>query len=280
MIKRENAMSLRIGQIEYANCTPIFTALKAHFTCGSYRFVGGVPAELNAMLGRCEIDVCPSSSIVYGRNPDKFLLLPDISISADGPVKSVLLFSLFPLEELNNRTIGLTTESETSVNLLRIILARNYGFVNDFVRTPLPLREALKTFSAVLLIGDAALREGMQNPGLFVYDLGNLWHKFTGLPFVFALWMVNREAAEGKPEEVRSLSAELLAAKRLAYDSYEAIAEGSAERHWINREALVDYWRTISYDLTPRHIEGVTTFFRFAKELGLLEKEPAIHMVA
>ena len=273
-------MTLRIGQIEYANCTPIFSALKAYFECGNYRFVGGVPAELNAMLGRGEIDVCPSSSIEYGKHPGKYFLLPDISISAVGPVKSVLLFSRFPLEELNNRTIGLTTESETSVNLLRILLARNYGFSNVFERTPLPLPEALKTFRALLLIGDAALREGMRSSELFVYDLGELWHRFTGLPFVFALWMVTREAAEKKHEEVKSLCAALLAAKLLAYDSYGAIADESKERQWISRDALVDYWQTISYDLTPLHLEGVTIFFRYAKELGLLPEEPEIRIFA
>ena len=271
-------MTLRIGQIEYANCTPIFAALKTHFDCRNYRFVGGVPAELNAKLGRAEIDVCPSSSIEYGKSPGKYYLLPGISISAVGPVKSVLLFSRIPLEELDNRTIGLTTESDTSVNLLRIILAKQHGFVNTFERTPLPLPEALKKFSALLLIGDAALREGIRNRDLFVYDLGELWHKFAGLPFVFALWMVTREAVERKGDEVKALCTELLAAKALAYDSYGAIADKSRERDWIGREALIDYWRTISYDLTPRHIEGVETFFRYAKELGVLSVLPEIRM--
>jgi len=273
-------MTLRIGQIEYANCTPIFVALKAYFNCGNYRFVGGVPAELNAMLGRGEIDVCPSSSIEYGKNSGKYFLLPDISISAVGPVKSVLLFSRIPLDELNNRTIGLTTESDTSVNLLRILLARNYGFANAFERTPLPLPEALKKFSALLLIGDAALRERLRSFELFVYDLGELWHTFTGLPFVFALWMVTRKAVEMKHGEVKALSADLLAAKHLAYDSYGAIADESKEREWISREALVDYWQTISYDLTPQHLAGVTVFFRYAKELGLIPEEPEIRMFA
>ena len=271
-------MTLRIGQIEYANCTPIFTMLKTRFDCGNYRFVGGVPAELNGMLEKGEIDVCPSSSFEYGRNSGRYILLPDISISSDGPVKSVLLFSRRPLEELNGRSIGLTTESATSVNLLRILLVRMYGFNNLFVATPLPLAEALDRFSALLLIGDAALREGSRESGLFVYDLGALWHQHTGLPFVFALWMVTRTAAESKPDEVRSLCAELLAAKRLAYDSYEAIAGKSAERQWLAGDALVDYWRTISYDLTPRHLDGVKLFFRHAREMGLIGAEPEIRM--
>lgn len=269
---------LRIGHIEYANCTPIFTALQHNFACANYQFVKGVPSRLNAMLRGGEIDISPSSSIEYGKYPAKYYLLPDLSISSVGPVKSVLLFSRLPIEQLNNQTIGLTTDSDTSVNLFKIILKKNYGFVNEFQRTPLPLREALDHFGALLLIGDAALQEGMQQRGLHVYDLGELWYRFTGLPFVFALWIVTREAAENKHDEVKSLCTELLAAKRFAYDSYGEIAAGSREQAWIGRQALIDYWQTLSYELTPQHLDGVKTFFRYGAELGILEKEPEIRI--
>ncbi|KAF0219024.1 MAG: hypothetical protein FD174_2413 [Geobacteraceae bacterium] len=269
---------LRIGHIEYANCTPIFASLLNNFSCANYQFVKGVPSRLNSMLRRGEIDLSPSSSIEYGKFPAKYYLLPNLSISAVGPVKSVLLFSRLPIEELNNQTIGLTTDSDTSVNLLKIILRKNYGFVNRFEHSTFSLQEALNSFSAILLIGDAALREGMRDNGLHVYDMGDLWDRFTGLPFVFALWIVTREAVEGKEAEVRSLCNELLEAKRLAYDSYEEIAAGCQEQGWIGREALVDYWRTISYELTPRHVEGVKTFFRYAADMGILADEPDIHI--
>ncbi|HEY6873881.1 MAG TPA: menaquinone biosynthesis protein [Geobacteraceae bacterium] len=273
-------MTIRIGQIEYANCTPIFAALCDNFDCGNYRFVKGVPAQLNGMLHRGEIDVCPSSSIEYCKSPEGYLLLPGISISSVGPVKSVLLFSRLPIEELNNHTIALTTESDTSVNLLKIILAKRYGFSNLFERSPLPLPEAMKNYSALLLIGDAALRESMASRDLFVYDLGELWLGFTGLPFVFALWMVTRAAAEHKRGEVQSLAARLLASKQRAYASYGDIADRCREREWMGREALVDYWRTISYDLTASHLEGAARFFRYARELRLIEAVPELRMFA
>ena len=113
---------------------------------------------------------------------------------------------------------------------------------------------------------------------LFVYDLGKLWLDFTGLPFVFALWFVTREAVVRKREEIKSLSERLLAAKRHAYDSYGSIADNCKERDWIRREALVDYWRTISYDLTPRHLQGISTFFRYAQELQILPQAPEIEI--
>src|SRR5512136_1386721 len=116
-------MTLRIGEIEYANCTPIFSVLKKDFDCADYRFIRGVPARLNAMLSREEIDLCPASSFEYGKSADKYYLLPGLSISSVGAVKSVLLFSRLPIGELDHQAIGLTAESDTSVNLLKIIMA-------------------------------------------------------------------------------------------------------------------------------------------------------------
>ncbi len=271
-------MTLRIGQIDYANCTPIFTTLQRYFDCSHYHFVRGVPAVLNEMLARGEIDVCPSSSIAYGFAPENYCLLPELSISSIGPVKSVLLFSRLPLTALNEQTIGLTAESATSVNLLRIILAKQYGFVNDFQKFDLPLDRAIESFTALLLIGDGALKGAAASNGLHVYDLGELWYSFTGRPFVFALWMVTRQAAEQKRSAVSALSRDLLAAKRRAYDSYEEIAAGCRELAWMSGPALVDYWRTISYDLTSDHLEGVRVFYRYAAELGILAREPEIRI--
>jgi chorismate dehydratase len=272
-------MTLRIGQIEYANCTPLFTALKNSFDCSNYQFIRGVPAELNAKLACGEIDLCPASSFEYGKSPEKYYLLPGLSISSIGAVKSVLLFSRLPIERLDNQPVGLTSESDTSVNLLRIILAKGYGFVNDFQRTPLPLQEALRAFSALLLIGDAALKAATLSHGLYVYDLGELWREMTGLPFVFALWIVTREAAEMKGLQVRNLGSQLLEAKRLAYGSYEDIAAGCRDIEWIGCDTLVDYWRTISYDLTPEHIAGVRQFFAMAADLKLLQSAPELRMI-
>ncbi|WP_298439331.1 menaquinone biosynthetic enzyme MqnA/MqnD family protein [Geobacter sp.] len=271
-------MSLTIGQIVYANCTPIFSALQNSFDCSGYRFVRGVPSHLNRLLATGEIDVCPSSSIEYGKHSDRYLILPDLSISAVGAVKSVFLFSMVPIEELDGAAIGMTTESDTSVALLRIILATFYGFVNRFERTHLEIATALEHFPGLLLIGDNALKGSLTHRGYKVYDLGELWHRFTGLPFVFALWLVRRDTVARFPSEVARLSADLIRAKQLAYDSYPLIAESAAERAWIDQARLVDYWRTISYDLTPHHIEGARRFFSHASDLGLLPSIPEIEV--
>ena len=126
---------LTIGQITYANCTPIFHELLKEVPADRYRMVRGVPAVLNGMLRQGEIDLCPSSSIEYGRRADRYYLLPDLSISAIGPVKSVFLFSRVPIAELGGQIIGLTSESETSVVLLRILLQKYHGVTARFEPT-------------------------------------------------------------------------------------------------------------------------------------------------
>lgn len=269
---------LRIGQIDYANCVPIFTMLKRCFDCSGFRFVTGVPSELNAMLMRGEIDVSPSSSIEYGKSTEKYLLLPDLSISSVGPVKSVFLFSRVPIEKLDGAKIALTSESDTSVNLLRVILAKRYGFTNSFASCPVPLQEALRDFPAMLLIGDAALRSASQQGDLFVYDLGELWYEFTGLPFVFALWIIRREAVENRRSEVKALHADLLAAKELARKDYDSLSLQSLSCPWMPRAELAAYWHNISYDLTPSHLEGLATFFRYAADLGIVGRAPEISL--
>ncbi|GAM07829.1 chorismate dehydratase [Geobacter sp. OR-1] len=157
-------MTLRVGRIEYANCIPLFRALD-ELSDNRHSYVNGVPAILNAMLSQGEIDLSPSSSILYGVDPKRYWLLPDLSISATGPVKSVLLFSNQPVETLDGATIGLTNESDTSVALLKIILAKFFGFNNRFLRTDMMPQQATEAFGALLLIGNQAMRESISGGG-------------------------------------------------------------------------------------------------------------------
>lgn len=274
------AVGLCIGQIDYANCFPIFSALRNRFDCSVYRFVRGTPAELNRMLQCGEIDLCPSSSIAYARAAQTYRLVPELSISSDGPVKSVILFSRIPLEKLDGMQVGLTIESETSIALLTIILKKYYRFSNTFI--PVAIDDNFDVGSscpAVLVIGDTALRWSLCRHDLYQYDLGELWSSLTGLPFVFALWMIRDEVVVEMPEETSRIRDQLLDAKRISVATLEGLASRCGEYAWMGRDALLDYWNTISYDLTPRHIEGVRTFFRAAWEVGILAREPSIRFL-
>ncbi|MGA7826036.1 MAG: menaquinone biosynthesis protein [Geobacteraceae bacterium] len=273
-------MGLCIGQIDYANCFPIFSALQRNFDCSNYRFVRGTPSVLNRQLLSGGIDLCPSSSIAYARSAETLRLIPDLSISSVGPVQSVKLFSRIPLAELDRTCIGLTVESETSVALLKIILQKFYRFSNEFASVLVDDAFILgNNCPAILVIGDSALKWTQKFTDMFQYDLGELWYSWTGLPFVFALWMIRDEVVRKFPEESAGVQASLIGAKRIAVSTLEELVSAGTEYDWMGREALLEYWKIISYDLTPWHLEGVRTFFRFATEIGILEREPALRFL-
>jgi len=271
---------LRIGRIDYANCTPIFKALQLHDPIADYQLVGGVPAQLNSMLAAGEIDVCPSSSIEYALHPDRYLILSHLSISCFGAVGSVLLFSRVPLEDLNNRNILLSSESATSVNLLKILLEKRFGFSCRYTVHTSSFEDALQEAPAILLIGDAALRVSLLKPDLLVYDLGELWHNWTGLPFVFALWLCRRQIADDWYTEVADLARQLVVSKSFARSNLRSIAEEAPEASWMGVDRLVDYWHTnISYDLEDSHLEGLILFYQYCVELDLLKSKPELHFL-
>ena len=94
---------LRIGEIGYANLTPIFQTLRSMVSPGPFRFIRGTPARLNALLAEGKIDLGPVSSIEYARDPKSYWILPQLSISAIGTVESILLFARRPLGDLKER---------------------------------------------------------------------------------------------------------------------------------------------------------------------------------
>jgi chorismate dehydratase len=265
---------VNIGRIAFANCTPIFTAFEQVHPPVDYHLIPGVPSALNRMLATGVIDLCPSSSVEYVKQAGQYYILPDLSISAIGPVKSVFLFSRAPLEDLDTASIGLTGESDTSVILLKVLLTRFLGFTNRFEQTWQPVHEAFQRYPALLLIGDTAMKTAATAKAPFVYDLGELWYRHTALPFVFAFWLVRRETVLTRRSQIALLHRALLDAKERAYGAYPEIAQGCPERVWYGEEHLVEYWNTISYDLTARHCEGASLFFRHAAELGLLPSAP------
>lgn len=266
---------LRIGQIEYANCTPLFHVLREQFPDSGYEYVTGVPARLNMMLLAGEIDVCPSSSIEFAYHPERYSILPQLSISSVGAVASVLLFSKVPVEELDGQKIRLSSESATSVNLLKILLVQRFNCLCTYEVAPPVAAAADDDSSALLLIGDSALRASLEKTDLFVYDLGELWYSWTGLPFVFALWLCRNEIAGSV--ELTTLARQLIQAKERVPDQLEKIAAGAKEAGWLGRERLLAYWRdNISYQFDEREQAGLMLYFVKCFEVGLIAALPAV----
>ena len=269
-------MGLRIGHIAYANCVPFFHYLRQ---CGfSGEIISGVPSELNGLLAAGEIDLAPSSSFEYGRNAGEYLLLPGHSISSCGPVQSVLLFSPLTLEKLGSTPIDLTSESATSINLLKLLLAEYLGKDPCCCRwATKPAEEIAIQGGSVLIIGDLALRTAQKLRGKTnVYDLGELWWRFTGLPFVFALWIVRAAIAKEKASALLVLQKQLMQSRQRAFANLSLLAAQTPERHWMGEAALVNYWRAMTYELTLQQLAGLQFYFALCVQHGLLAEEPLL----
>lgn len=269
-------MNLRIGRIAYTNLFPIFYGLqRKQQDAASYEFIDGVPSELNRKIRTGEIDISPSSSIEYLRNRDHYRLIEGHSISSFGPVGSVLLFSNQPIEALEGRTVLTSSQSETSVALLAIILKKFYGIDAKLSSTAESITRstgaAMKAHDAYLLIGDDAMKEALQWPREKIYDLGDLWYRHTGLPAVFALWIARKTCCEQNPALFRQFMRDLEESKSAAPGSFREIAGDSWLRHIIPVEEIVAYWEGISYDFLDEHRRGLELFRDYAAELGLLE---------
>ncbi len=268
-------LNLRVGHIPYLNCVPFFHHLAS---CGfSGSIISGVPSALNKMLQRGEIDVSPSSSFEFVLNSQDYLLLPGHSISSTGPVRSVLLFSPRPLEELQRYKIAVTGDSATSINLLRVLLLEYVGLstVEDFVPEG-AVENQIANHQPALLIGDRAMKQAENlPPGMICFDLGALWHDWTGLPFVFALWILRRDSARKQTEAVNALLTQLDCSIQQAFANLPrlAIQSGATEDQidkWVN------YWQTIDYGLTKQHQQGLDLFVKLCQKHQLLKTSPQI----
>jgi len=270
---------LTVGYIPYLNCVPFFHYLQ-HFGF-SGKVVSGVPSELNQRLQQAELDVSPSSSFEYARNWRDYLLLPGHSISSIGSVESVLLFSPVALEDLSGKTIIITGDSATSINLLRVLL-REYVGLNDVLdEVPQrPVEDLIAEGKPALLIGDRALQVAANLPEeMYCFDLGQVWYQYTGLPFVFALWMVRRDSVALYADELYNLTEQLKQSQIKFFNELDSIAENLCVESILTTKEKINYWQSIDYGLNEKHIEGMQLFFDLCLKYSLLTEQPQIEFL-
>ncbi len=189
---------LRYGRIAYVNVAPIETAFDAGAVTRDADVVVDVPTRLNAALLAGELDVAAISAAHYLEHRDSLELVGDLCIAADGPVRSVLLLSPVPPALLGGASIAVTAQSATGKALLATLLEKlqrvqpTYDVVDDALAAAANGRPAL-------VIGDDALVARKICRPACIYDLGEAWHTWTGLPFVFAVWAVRREVLAARP---------------------------------------------------------------------------------
>src|SRR5215216_6248288 len=203
---------MRVGRIPYINCYPVYGAIDRGIVPMPAELVDGVPTELNRAMAAGSLDVSVISAVEYARDASRYLLLPDLSICSDGPVRSVVLFSKRPASELQGRRVLVSRSSMTSVALLELLFENVWDARPAFVPSNAELVDVARfgdeDHDARLVIGDAALHlwSRLRSPDLYpaddgltayryAYDLGSEWKRWTGLPFVFAVWVAQRTTA-------------------------------------------------------------------------------------
>lgn len=273
-------MRPRVGHIQFINCFPLFYGLIEKKFLLEIDLIKGNPTDLNRMLRNNELDLAPISSVAYAQNWENYVLMPEISISADGEVKSVYLFSKVPIEELDGKPVALTNISATSQALLRIIMAEHYNIKPQYFVSAPELRAMLMEAEAALLIGDDALRTLYKlSDKLYVYDLGQLWKDFTGLPMVFAVWAIRKEFAEKQLEQVKLIKQAFTDSMKFSLDNIEDVAKKAAQWEELPAEYLVDYFAALRFDFDEGKQKGLSEYYRQVHKIGLTKDIPDLRIL-
>lgn len=273
-------MRPRVGHIQFINCFPLFYGLIEKKFLLEIDLIKGYPSDLTHMLRENLLDMAPIPSISYARNYRDYVLMPDISISCDGEVKSIYLFSKLPIRELHGKKLAMTNTSATSQALLRIIMAERYGIMPEYFNSAPELGAMLMEADAALLIGDDALRARYKTyDKLYIYDLGQEWKEYTGLPMVFALWAIRRDYAAGHREQLIEIRNAFTDSIRLSLENIDEVSQKASQWEDFGPDYMVAYFQSLRFDFDPSKQEGLLEYFRKAQKLGLLEEVPALEIL-
>ena len=270
--------SIRVGRIRYINVDPIYYGLENGLAPSWFKIIPAAPSTLNRMVAEAELDISPVSSGAYvhhtgPRDPDPWLILPDLSISCHGPVMSVLLASRYPIEELDGRKVILTDESGTAVLLLKLIFAikgiqpqmrtGSIGGISPFDDDP----------DAVLVIGDSALTGGWSQKYRYLIDLGEVWFALSGLPIVFAVWVVRKTFADAHESRVARVIDLFRQSQKEGQANLDRIITTGTGKLNLPGDQVNAYFQAMEYDLDEKKRQALKTFFNGLYTYKLIEHE-------
>ncbi len=241
-----------IGRVAFLNCDPLFFGLDPQ-----WKVLPAPPSWLTGHLLRRDCVLAPIPAADYARHAEELVLVPEIGICSKGEVGSVLVFGDVPLKEMN--TIALPTDSQTSVALLRYILAQE-GMNPDTTLMGPDLTTMLDSCDGALLIGDRALEGAKAHPERVQLDLGDAWMKRTSKPMVFGVFAARRDTPV---EDVKRAQMALLHRLDLFENNLEvreSVIEWSMSRSDLNHDRLDRYFGEVFNRLDGEHIEGLEEF--------------------
>lgn len=252
---------MKIGRIPYINCYPVYGAIDRGIIPLDGELVDGIPTALNAMMANGTLDISVVSAVEYARDSARYLLLPDLAISCDGPVRSVMLFSRVPAAELGSRSVVVSRSSMTSVALLELLFENVWHAHPHFVPGDAEIRDVRDddAHDARLVIGDAALVLGNSGRYPYVYDLGDVWKSWTDLPFVFAVWVARRGI---DVSSALSVHARLIESRDWGVVNRPVLAAQAHDATGVAIDVCDQYLSGLDYGLSYPHLAGLTEFFR------------------
>lgn len=254
-------MRPRVSVVQYLNTAPLVWGMQYGGQRNLFELSFTTPAccAQDLLAGRADVGIIPS---IEARRIAGLKVLPGMAIASKRAVRSVLLLSRVPIERI--RTVALDASSRTSAALVEILLRKFYG-ITPVTHTVAPEPEVmLRGSDAALLIGDPAL---LYRGGAQVFDLALEWRKFTGLPFVFAVWAVRAGAGvdfEGlRSQFVRSRDEGLAHLGEIA-------AEWGPRLGLSTEEVRIYLTENIDYTLDEENLAGLRLFYKLAGEIGAI----------
>ncbi len=260
---------MNIGYINYLNCFPFYYNMFEREPVKDVNIVPAYPGELNSLMKSGELSMSPVSAGAYPYLQKDCVILPDFCLSSVGYVKSVILQSHIPIEDLDGRRVGLTTASETSVALLKVLLSKYYK-VNP-VYVPVKPRPDMKDIDAALVIGNEAMAEP-DEPVEYIYDLGDLWMRKTGFPVVFAIFLARRDAVEKHGELIRRVCTSYKKSLEIMRNERDiVVARASARYPDINWD-ISKYYTYLKFEFTSELKDALGFYYNEAHGAGVLDK--------
>ncbi|MBA4072563.1 MAG: hypothetical protein C0497_12115 [Gemmatimonas sp.] len=280
---------MRVGRIPYLNCAPVYGAVDRGIVTLDAELVSGVPTALNRGMADGFLDVSVVSAVEYARDAGKYLLLPDLAISCNGDVRSVMLFSTRPARELDGERVLVSRSSMTSVALLELLFEHVWKVQPVFVPGDTEaddLRRDQSPVAARLVIGDAALMlRHREHPVAvahgrdyaFVYDLGGEWKRWTGLPFVFAVWVARREV---NVREALQVHGALMESRAWGIAHLAQISAEASATCRLPPAVIHEYLAGLDYGLGLEYLEGLSEFFRRLELAGKVPQGQLVFLAA
>ena len=249
---------IKVGAVNYLNTRPLIHNFQK--LAPQAELVLDLPSRLADRLAAGELDVALIPSIEFLQQP-AYGIVSDACIACRGPVWSVKLFSRVPPEAI--RTLALDEGSRTSVALIRILLNQRYGLTPELMTLPIGATPADSPADAVLLIGDRAMH-APRGPFAAVWDLGEQWRQWSGLPFVFAMWVARSGA------DLQGVELALGESRDSGLSHLEEIAETEAAPLGLTPRECLGYLRdNLYFHLGPQEQRGLELFYQHASRLGL-----------